>query len=141
MRITKKSGYGLIAMVELATRADDNYVSTTEISEKYDLPQPFLEKIMRELKAAELVSVKRGRGGGYELTVAPQQISVEDVILVLEEGSLAPVTCLKPGDSNDCHLEEQCPTFGVWQAIQEQFEETLQSFTLEDMTDYIDLEQ
>jgi Rrf2 family protein len=138
MRVTKKSGYGLVAMTELAQNFGDTYVSTKDIAEKYELPRPFLEKIMRELKAAELVEVKRGRGGGYELAEKPKEISVKAVISVLEESQLAPVNCLLPDEEEPCPLEDNCPTLDVWKAIYEKFLEVLQSFTLEDLLVYFD---
>lgn len=133
MRITKKSGYGLVAMAELARKNGSTYLSTKEIANKYDLPQPFLEKIMRELKDAELVKVKRGRGGGYDLSSEPGEVSIKKVISVLEEGSLAPVNCLLPEEGQPCHLENKCPTLGVWEIIHDRFTEVLESFTLADL--------
>ncbi len=138
MRITKKSGYGLVAMTELADNYDTTHLSTKKIAEKYELPQPFLEKIMRELKDAELVEVKRGRGGGYELAEEPEEISVETVISTLEENSLAPVNCLLPDKDDPCPLENNCPTLEVWKAIYAKFTRVLESFTLDDMLDYFE---
>jgi Rrf2 family protein len=138
MRVTKKSGYGLVAMTELAQNFGDTYVSTKDIAEKYELPRPFLEKIMRELKDAELVEVKRGRGGGYELAEEPKEISVKAIISVLEESKLAPVNCLLPDEEDPCPLEDNCPTLDVWKAIYDKFLKVLRSFTLEDMLTYFE---
>ena len=138
MRVTKKSGYGLVAMTELAQHFDSSFLSTKRIAEKYDLPQPFLEKIMRELKNAGLVRVKRGRGGGYELAREPEDISIETIISNLEEGSLAPVNCLLPEEHNPCPLEDNCPTLELWKVIYKKFLVVLESFTLEDLLEYLD---
>ena len=138
MRVTKKSGYGLVAMAELAQNFGNSHLSTKEIAERYDLPRPFLEKIMRELKDAELVKVKRGRGGGYQLAEEPKEISVKSVISVLEENNLAPVNCLLPDNGDPCPLEKDCPTLDVWQAIYDKFLDVLQSFTLADLLVYVD---
>ncbi len=140
MRVTKKSGYGLVAMTELAQKFDTTFLSTKEIAQKYELPQPFLEKIMRELKDADLVEVKRGRGGGYELASRPEEISVKTVVSVLEENSLAPVNCLLPGNEDPCPLEGNCPTLKAWEAIYEKFLKVLQSFSLADLLDYLEEE-
>lgn len=140
MRVTKKSGYGLVAMAELARNHDSTYLSTKEIADKYELPQPFLEKIMRELKDAELVEVKRGRGGGYELSSRPGEISIESVISVLEESSLAPVNCLMPNEGKPCPIEDNCPTLEIWEVIYERFTEVLESFTLADLIYYFEEE-
>lgn len=137
MRVTKKSGYGLVAMTELAQEFDSNFLSTKKIAAKYDLPQPFLEKIMRELKDAGLVEVKRGRGGGYELSKEPEEISIESVISVLEDGTLAPVDCLLPENDDPCPLRDNCPTLKMWEVIYDRFLVVLQSFTLADLQSYI----
>ncbi len=141
MRVTKKSGYGLVAMTELAQKYDSSFLSTKKIAGKYDLPQPFLEKIMRELKDAGLVEVKRGRGGGYELSKQPEDISIESVISVLEDGSLAPVDCLSPEEGVPCPLRNNCPTLKLWEVIYDRFLIVLGSFTLADLLDYFDEEK
>lgn len=133
MRITKKSGYGLIAMTELAIEFDESYVSTARLSDKYGLPQPFLEKIMRQLKDGGLVEVKRGRGGGYGLKKTPDHISVKDIISILEDNSCAPVSCLIPNGNGDCPIENGCPTVYTWKLIYNKIDEVLSSFTLEDV--------
>ena len=139
MKITKKSGYGLIAMAELARNNDNHrYLSTIQISKKYDLPQPFLEKIMRELKDAGLVKVKRGRGGGYELRSLPEQVSIEEIIRVLEDHRLAPVACLDSNNEDSCPIEENCPTLKLWKEISDKFTEVLQSLTLSDLVNYME---
>ena len=133
MRITKKSGYGLIAIVKLA----DNYglepVSTRELSEKYDLPRPFLEKILRKLKGEELVEVKRGRNGGYMLFRKPSEISLKEVVGTLENGNTAPVSCLLSGEKGNCHLKNRCPTEEVWEEVNEKIDSILKSINLSDL--------
>lgn len=133
MRITKKSGYGLIAMVELAGNYELDPVSTRELAEKYELPRPFLEKILRKLKREELVKVKRGRGGGYMLGRGPNEISVREVVCALEDGNIVPVNCLLSGADGNCHLKGRCPTEGVWRKLNKQIKDTLDSVYLKDL--------
>lgn len=133
MRITKKSGYGLIAMVNLAEKYEFEPVSTRELSERYDLPRPFLEKILRKLKEEKLVEVKRGRGGGYKLGRRPSDISVRQVVCTLEGGNIAPVNCLLDGKDNDCHLEDNCPTEEFWKEVKGKIIETMESVHLSDL--------
>jgi len=137
MRVTKKSGYGLVAMAELAQHCDSSFVSTKRIANKYELPQPFLEKIMRELKDAGLVEVKRGRGGGYELSEEPAKISIKAIISVLEDGSLAPVDCLLP-EAEPCPLKDNCPTLAMWKIVYDKLLFLLQSLTLADLLEHLD---
>lgn len=130
MRITRKSDYGLRAMCELATSYGRSPISITEIAAAQGIPDPFLEKIMQELKSAGLIAATHGRGGGYSLERAPDEISVREVIEALE-GPMALVTCLDP--ALKCLIEDGCPTSGFWALINERFEQALGATTLSDL--------
>ncbi|MFP4589406.1 MAG: RrF2 family transcriptional regulator [Candidatus Bipolaricaulota bacterium] len=138
MRVTKKTGYGLIAMVELANNGNRRYLSTTQVSEKYELPQPFLEKIMNELKSAGLVKVRRGREGGYGLVKGAGDIPIAEIVHILEEDSCAPVSCLNPDYDQNCPLQGRCPTERFWQLVYEKLTQTLESFTLADLAEMVE---
>jgi Rrf2 family protein len=130
MRITRKSDYGLRAMYELARSYGRSPMSITEIATAQGIPDPFLEKIMQEMKSAGLIVATHGRGGGYSLDRAPEKISVREVIEALE-GPVALVTCLDP--SLKCLIEEGCPTSGFWMLINDRFEQALGATTLADL--------
>lgn len=130
MRITRKSDYGLRAMVELARRFGEAPISIGEISASQGIPDPFLEKIMQELKSAGLIQATHGRGGGYSLKRSPETISVKEVIEALE-GPVALVNCLDA--SLRCEIERGCPTSAFWAVINERFEQALGETTLQDL--------
>ncbi|OGF55472.1 MAG: hypothetical protein A2Z21_06645 [Candidatus Fraserbacteria bacterium RBG_16_55_9] len=130
MRITRKSDYGLRAMCELAKSHGRSPISITEVAAAQGIPDPFLEKIMQELKSAGLIAATHGRGGGYSLERAPNQISVREVIEALE-GPMALVTCLDP--ALKCMIEDGCPTSSFWALINERFEQALGATTLADL--------
>jgi Rrf2 family protein len=130
MRITRKSDYGLRAMYELARRYGQSPVSISEIATAQHIPDPFLEKIMQELKAAGLIASTHGRSGGYSLRRSPEEISVREILEALE-GPVALVVCLDP--ALKCEIEEGCPTSQFWIVINERFEEALEGITLADL--------
>jgi len=130
MRITRKSDYGLRAMYELSKSYGRSPISIAEIASAQNIPDPFLEKIMQELKGAGLIVATHGRGGGYSLGRSPQEISVKEVIEALE-GPVALVNCLD--DSLRCMIEEGCPTSAFWALINERFQEALGTTTLADL--------
>ena len=130
MRITRKSDYGLRAMVELARRFGEAPISIGEIAASQGIPDPFLEKIMQELKGAGLIRATHGRGGGYSLERPPEAISVKEVIEALE-GPVALVNCLDT--SLRCEIERGCPTSTFWAVINERFERALGETTLQDL--------
>jgi len=130
MRITRKSDYGLRAMFELAKNFNRTSVSIADIAAKHGIPDPFLEKIMQELRESGLVEAIHGRGGGYTLKKSPAEISIRDIVRALE-GPVALVTCLDP--ELRCQIEGGCPTSAIWNLINAKFEESLGSLTLADM--------
>jgi len=96
-----------------------------EISEKEKIPFDFLEKIISELQEAGLVEAKRGIQGGYFLTKKPKQITVGEIVRVLE--STVPVSCL------GCQMAGACSTKDVWKKVQDSLDSTLDSVTLKDL--------
>ena len=73
----------------------------------------------------------RGKGGGYRLAKAPEQITVGS-ILRLTEGSLAPVACLEPG-SLPCPRMSQCRTISMWKGLDKVISDYLDGITLADL--------
>jgi len=130
MKVTRKSDYGLRALFTLAKYYDQMPVSIAQIAAEHKIPDPFLEKIMQELREAGLVEAVHGRGGGYTLTKPPKEISVKDVVRALE-GKIALVVCLDP--DLVCQIESGCPTSPFWGRINEKFEQSLEALTLADM--------
>lgn len=132
MQLTKKSSYGLIAVLELARTGEEYPLPASAIANQYSLSRSFVEKILHHLRQAGLVSSTQGRNGGYHLARDPQTITVRQVLEALDE-SLDLVGCLGPGAS--CGLTDICPTRTAWARIDERFKEMLDSLSLADLTD------
>jgi Rrf2 family iron-sulfur cluster assembly transcriptional regulator len=129
VRLNRKSSYGLIAALDLATRGAETPISARSIASKYGLPVSFVEKILHELAGAGLVEGQKGRGGGYRLAVDPAAISIRRVIEALGE-SVDLVGCL--GREPDCRLESVCPTKPTWERADRRFKALLDSLSLSD---------
>ena len=126
MRVSKKSQYGLRAMVYLAKHSsEDKVCSIKEISEKEKISFDYLEKIILELQEAGLVKAKKGVQGGYFLAKEPNKITAGQVVRVLE--STVPVGCL------GCQMARICSTKSVWDKVQDSLDSTLDSMTLADL--------
>ena len=82
--ISKKTIYGLQAAIILAKRYDSGSVLITDLAREGHIPKKFLEAILLELKKEGILNSKKGKGGGYVLGKAPQDISVGDIIRTLE---------------------------------------------------------
>ena len=89
MRISQKGLYALQALVVLARHYPGDVVKIRDIAQEEQLPEKFLEAILRDLKRARFVNSVRGANGGYQLKRAPKEIFLGEVIRRID-GPLAP---------------------------------------------------
>lgn len=88
MKISAKTEYACIAMLELASRFGSGQpVRIRRIAERHDVPPRFLVQILLQLKGAGLVSSTRGAAGGYHLVRPPESVSLGEVMEVIEGAS------------------------------------------------------
>jgi Rrf2 family protein len=108
--LTKKSKYGLKALLILAAHAGEGPVLVADLAEHERIPKKFLETILLDLKRHGLLQSKKGKGGGYFLRRAPDEITVGQVVRLLD-GPLALVPCASQTayvPCDDCLDEERC---------------------------------
>lgn len=96
MLISTKGRYALRVMIDLAEHQTEGFIPLKVIAERQEISEKYLESIIKLLVRAKLLNGLRGKGGGYQLTKAPEQYAVGN-ILRLTEDSLAPVSCLESG--------------------------------------------
>jgi Rrf2 family protein len=82
--LSKRTEYGLRAIVQLARLWPRNYVQSRDLSQQEELPNKFLESILLALRRGGFLESKVGSGGGYRLSRAPKDIGVGDLIRRLE---------------------------------------------------------
>lgn len=106
MKISAKGEYAYRAVFELARHylsAPDTVVQLEEIAERQKVPKKYLVQILLQLKRSGLVGTIRGVKGGYYLRKAPSQISLGEV-LELVDGPFVPLSCVERGKG--CAVEE-----------------------------------
>ncbi len=113
MHLSKKTVYGLRAVFELARRYDSGPVTIGAIAEAQSLPSRFLENILVQLKGGGIVDSARGREGGYWLACPPEEISVGQVLRIMEM-TMAPVDCLEHGIKQSCPMKDSCAFLPMW---------------------------
>jgi len=118
-------------MIDLAEHPSEGYIPLKKIAQRQEISEKYLEAIIKLLVKAKLLSGVRGKGGGYKLTRAPEQYTV-DSILRLTEDSLAPVTCLE-ADATPCSRAGSCLTLPLWQGLDRVINEYLDGITLADL--------
>jgi Rrf2 family transcriptional regulator, cysteine metabolism repressor len=140
MILSTKGRYGLKMMYEFALNYGTGPMSLKEVAQKQQLSETYLEQLIAHLKKAGLVTSVRGAQGGYELIRKPEEITVGEIIRVLE-GPLAPSECVVD-DEPECSKAEYCVTRLLWEKIRESINNVIDSITLNDMVnDYYRLQQ
>lgn len=122
--LTRKSKYGLKAVLTLAEEAGRGPVLVSDLAARHRLPKKFLEAILLELKRHGLLQSRKGKGGGYFLSRQPSQITVGQIIRVLD-GPLALIPCVSQSaymKCDECMDEEAC---GIRLAMKEVRDETV----------------
>lgn len=131
MKLSTKGRYGVKAMVDLAIRYGDSPVSIKSIAERQNLSEFYLEQLFAPLRRAKLIKSIRGAQGGYVLNRSPKDITVADIIEVLE-GPIEISSCL---DTTECDNMDICPTRLLWEKIKKSIDDVTSSITLQDMAD------
>jgi Rrf2 family protein len=134
MNLSTKSTYGLRAMLNIALESDTSATSIADISEREGISVAYLEQLLNKLRHAGLVDSIRGPKGGYVLSKSPRDITVKDIVTILE-GGIYPVHCVKTGDSaeNMCKRRNGCVPKLVWVKLAKAISDCLGSVTLEDL--------
>lgn len=96
MHVSAKGDYAVRAVVGLAA-AHPERVSALALAEAYEMPRKFLETVLGDLRRAGIVASSRGNEGGYTLRREPSQITVGEVLRVVD-GPLADVHGLRPDE-------------------------------------------
>ncbi|MBN1886930.1 MAG: Rrf2 family transcriptional regulator [Thermoflexales bacterium] len=136
MKLSKRGEYGLRAMVALASNGPEPAaVPIKDIARQERIPTKFLEQILLTLKNAGLLQSKAGTGGGYHLARPPSEITLGQIIRVLD-GPLAPIRCVSKLAYEPCACpdEETCGLRLVMLDVRNAIAEILDHTTLADVT-------
>ncbi|HEY5517220.1 MAG TPA: RrF2 family transcriptional regulator [Coriobacteriia bacterium] len=129
MRLTARSEYGLLALIDLGARFGEGPVSARGVSERQGIPLKFLEQLLAAMRKAGLVSASRGARGGFTLTRDPSEISVLQVVEALE-GSLAPTSC---DGGQLCGRSGACAAAAVWSRATEALRDVFTTTSVGDL--------
>jgi Rrf2 family cysteine metabolism transcriptional repressor len=132
VRFSTRARYGTKALLELALHDSEKPVPLKYISQRQQIPLPYLEHLISPLVQAGIVKSTRGIRGGVSLLRPPQQVLLSEVIQLLE-GSIAPVACVdNPGA---CPHSKLCVTRDLWDEVREAISRVLDSVTLQDLVE------
>lgn len=104
LKISRQVDLSLLLLADLSKLKKDQVLSLSAWANQKKLPYRFLSKVAVSLKKAKLITSKEGRDGGYRLAKSPDEISVREVIDVLE-GPTYPVKCMR---GENCSAQGYC---------------------------------
>jgi Rrf2 family protein len=141
MRISKKAEYALRALFVLAQSRPDRPYPIQDLSERENIPIKFLEQILLSLRREGLLESKRGVGGGYQLARPATEITVGEVIRLID-GPLAPVACAAAGTNEKCTCRDPrtCPLRLAMTEVASAMSGLLDDLTLRDAVDRVPAE-
>lgn len=113
MKISTKGRYAIRVMIDLAENNDGTFKTLTDIAARQGISEKYLEAIVGTLSRAGLVQSLRGKSGGYRLIKPADQYNMAEILMVVE-GSFAPVACLESA-VNMCERVATCKTLPMWE--------------------------
>ncbi len=134
LSLTRKTDYALVALTILAQRSPEN-VSTRQIAEEFNIPLPLLRNILIILNSSGLVSSTRGTKGGYALARAADQITLAQLLEIVEGPSRLVLCCQEQEQTGiqNCDLEKNCPTKTPMRKLHSMLHHFLSQVTLADI--------
>jgi len=131
MRLSKKGEYALRAMIYLSLNYEKPSVQIKEISENEKIPEKFLSQILLQLRNSGLLQSKRGVGGGYFLIKHPKEITLAEVIRIID-GPLAPLGCVSKWAHESCPKEKTCGLQSIMMEVRNAISNILENITFDD---------
>ena len=128
MKLTTKGHYSVKALLDLALQPPQQLTSGRAIAQRQDLPAPYLEKLLLELRRAGLVEALRGAQGGYRLARPAAQISLGQILEAVGE-TVDPLARHQP----EADHAEDWVTLMLWRQLHQKLREALYGITLEDL--------
>ena len=130
MKLSTKGRYAVMAMADLADACSDGPVTLSDIASRQSISLSYLEQLFAKLRRADIVSSIRGPGGGYQLSRAPGEIRVSDIIIAVDE----PLRATRCSQAKGCLADgRRCITHDLWDELGRHIYLFLSSITLEDV--------
>jgi len=136
MRLATKGRFAVTAMIDLAMRQHSGPVTLAGISQRQEISLSYLEQLFGKLRRHEIVESVRGPGGGYNLARRPEDITVADIIIAVDE----PLDATQCGGKQNCHSDGEshgtrCMTHDLWATLNAKMVDYLDSVSLKDLVD------
>lgn len=130
--LSRKVRYALRALYALSADEGRGPVLIADLAQRERIPRKFLEAILLELKNAGILQSKKGKGGGYALSRAPDQVTIGEIVRLID-GPIAPVPCVSEkayARCEGCVDEATCGTRLVMKQVRDAIAGILDQTTL-----------
>jgi Rrf2 family protein len=132
MKLSTRSRYGTRLMLDMAQHYREGPLQLGDIAKRQDVSVKYLEQIIIPLKKAHYIESVRGRKGGHILAKPPEEITVGEIVALLENGARL-VDCAQ--DATLCERADTCPTRLLWKEAHEAMFDRLEAVTLADLVE------
>ena len=130
MKLSTRSRYGTRMMLDLAQHYDQGPVQIGDVSKRENISVKYLEQLIIPLKKANFIKSVRGPKGGHMLAKPPEEITVGEIVEILE-GGINLSSCIE--NPEVCNRTTRCLTRGVWEEATKAMYDKLNSVTLSKM--------
>ncbi len=143
LQVSTKGEYGVRIMVDLARHYSERPRSLSDIAQAEMLPLAYLEQLAKLLREADppLITSTRGAHGGYKLSRNPSEITMGEILRVLE-GPIAPMICATEGEMTQiCGFLDSCRIKLLWAKVRDAVAHTIDTMSLADLMGDAESEQ
>jgi len=130
MKLSTRGRYGTRMMLDLAQHQDEGPVQIGDIAKRQDISVKYLEQLIIPLKKANYIKSVRGPRGGHMLAVSPEEITVGEIVKILE-GGIDLTDCV--GNPGICPRSGHCVTRDIWTEATQAMYDKLNAMTLSKM--------
>jgi Rrf2 family protein len=128
MKLTARGRYSIKAMLDLALQRGLGPCPVRAIAQRQNIPMPYLEKLLIELRRAGLVESLRGTRGGYQLARDPKEIFLGEILRAVGESFTAVL-----GQEMGADLAEDWVMRSLWKRLAQKIGDALDRISLEDL--------
>ena len=130
MKLSTKTRYGTRMILEMAQNYGQGALQLGEIASRQNISLKYLEQIIRPLKEAGYINSFRGAKGGHMLSKPPEEITVGEIVAVLEGGDTL-IHC--DNEPEDCERVDSCLTRYLWMEAAAAMFQRLSAITFADL--------
>ena len=134
MQVSTKGKYSVRAVLDIAQHSNGAPVPLAAISQREGISLLFLEQLFQRLRKGNIVRSVRGSHGGYVLARDPSEITIGEIVRLIES-PLYTSSCFSKEESvEDCRISSSCVSGAVWKQLAEHVDNFLDSITVADLS-------